>query len=110
MTNSNKLSYFETKLSEEPIEGLLNIEFNGSYALLKYIIQKYKIYNSEITKFITENNYGVTAAIAWRKKGVPPRVWNLIHKDLIMLRCIGRTEENEVMSLKELEKEFECIN
>jgi hypothetical protein len=110
MNDIIKLSYFETKLSQKPIEDLLNINFNGSYALLKYIVQKYEIYNSEITKFITENNYGISATSSWRKKGVPPRVWNLVHKDLIMLRCLGRMKEDEVMTLEQLEREFECIN
>jgi hypothetical protein len=87
----------------------LNTKFEGSYQLLKYIVEKYGIYNSQITKFITENNYGISASSKWRKEKVPNKVWNLVHKDLIMLRLMGKILEHEVMTLEELEAEFNFL-
>lgn len=88
-------------------EETMNITFNGSYALLKYIIEKYGIYNSQITKFITENCYGISASSSWRKIEVPSRVWNIIHKDLIILMLSGKIAEDKVMTLEELNEEFQ---
>jgi hypothetical protein len=89
----------------------LNTSFEGSYQLLKYIVDKYEIYNAQVTKFVTENNYGISATSSWRKKGmVPNRVWNLIHKDLIMLRLLGGIKEDEIMTLEDLEEEFNFLS
>lgn len=89
----------------------LNIKFEGNYSLLKYIIEKYQIYNSQVTKFVSENNYSISSCKTWSKnKAVPPRVWNIVHKDLIMLRCMGKIEEEDVMSLEELEQEFNFLS
>jgi hypothetical protein len=89
----------------------LNTDFEGSYKLLKYIVEKYKIYNAQITKFVTDNNYGISATSSWRKKDVVPnRVWNLIHKDLIMLRLAGKIPEEDIMTLEELQDEFNFLS
>ena len=84
-------------------EDTMNIVFDGSYALLKYIIENNNIYDSQITKFITENCYGISASSSWRKKKVPSRIWNLVHKDLMILRLSGK----DVKTLEELRREFE---
>jgi hypothetical protein len=89
----------------------LNTDFEGSYQLLKYIVEKYEIYNSQVTKFVTENNYGISATSSWRKKDtVPNRVWNLVHKDLIMLRLTGKILEDEVLTLEDLQDEFNFLS
>jgi hypothetical protein len=41
---------------------------------------------------------------------VPNRVWNLIHKDLIMLRLLGGIKEDEIMTLEDLEEEFNFLS
>jgi hypothetical protein len=102
MNNLNK--YFDLNCDD------LNIKFEGSYELLKWIIIKYEIYNSQVTKFITSSSYGISSSSSWRKNGVPPRVWNIMHKDLIMLRVTGKIDDNKVMNLEELAKEFSRIS
>ncbi len=80
----------------------LDIKFEGHYNLLKYILGKYSIYNSQITRFITDNYYGISASSSWRKRKVPALVWNMIHKDLVILRMSGK----DVKTLEELQEEF----
>ena len=86
-------------------EECLDIDFEGSYQLLKWIIEKYGIYNSQITRFITDNFYGISVSSSWRAKKVPKFVWNLIHKDLIIYGMSGK----DVKTLEELQEEFENI-
>ena len=83
----------------------MNIKFHGSYDLLKYIIEKYNIYNSKITQFITDNCYSISASSSWRKKDVPFRVWNIIYKDLLIMRLCGK----DVKMLDELQQEFKSL-
>jgi len=85
----------------------LNTKFSGPYGLLKFIIKKYGLYNCKLSSFICENNYVVSASSGWRKGRVPSRVWNLLHKDLILLNLMGLIKDNEVMTLEDLKKEFE---
>ena len=112
----NELSkYFELNCD------LLNTTFNGSYQLLKYIINKYNIYSyphpknnksaPQITKFATDNGYSTSSCGIWSKKDeVPPRAWNALHKDLIMLRATGKIKDDEVMTLEKLKEEFNKVN
>lgn len=86
-----------------------NIRFTGDYQLLKWIINKYKgrlPYNG-IMDFMNQNLYSAkNTAWFWEKGGVPQRVWNSIHKDLIMARLTGRIKDEEIRTLTELKNEF----
>jgi len=84
----------------------LNIKFNRSYIFFKWILQKYKIqlpYNGEIRQFAITNNYCPKICDQWRNYGVGYRVWNLLHKDLIISFLIGKIDN---LDLYELEREF----
>jgi hypothetical protein len=106
--NINSIPYFSDKDVEKNI---LNIEFRGSYKLLKYIVQKYNLSQGEITRFAVDNNYSIPACQIWnRNNKVPPRLWSVVHKDLIMLRLLGKIEENDVMTLEELREEFNFLS
>jgi hypothetical protein len=84
----------------------LNIKFNRSYIFFKWILQKYKIqlpYNGEIRQFAITNNYCPKICDQWRNYGVGYRVWNLLHKDLIISFLMGKIDN---LDLYELEREF----
>jgi len=84
----------------------LNIKFNRSYIFFKWILQKYKTqlpYNGEIRQFAITNNYCPKICDQWRNYGVGYRVWNLLHKDLIISFLIGKIDN---LDLYELEREF----
>lgn len=103
--NTNALNNYYNFKAED-----LNTKFEGSYELLKYIISKYEIYGSQITRFSTENNYSISSCKTWSKNNkVPIRVWNIIHKDLVMLRLLGKIKEDQVMTLEALENEFQSL-
>jgi hypothetical protein len=84
----------------------LNIKFNRSYIFFKWILQKYKIqlpYNGEIRQFAITNNYCPKICDQWRNYGVGYRVWNLLHKDLIISFLIGKIDTTDFY---QLEREF----
>jgi hypothetical protein len=86
----------------------LTAKFSGSYELLKYIIKKYgqHMYSGQILQFALQNNYTIACSTNWKRNGVQMRVWNALHKDLVILRLSGKVAEDEVMSLKDLKEEF----
>jgi hypothetical protein len=89
----------------------LNIKFNRSYIFFKWILQKYKTqlpYNGEIRQFAITNNYCPKICDQWRNYGVGYRVWNLLHKDLIISFLIGKIDNP--LDLYELEREFLELN
>jgi len=84
----------------------LNIKFNRSYIFFKWILQKYKTqlpYNGEIKQFAITNNYCHKICDQWRNYGVGYRVWNLLHKDLIISFLMGKIDN---LDLYQLEREF----
>jgi hypothetical protein len=86
----------------------LNIKFNGSYYLFRWILKKYKNdlpYNGQIKQFAIQNNYGAGVCDQWRNYGVGNRVWNLLHKDLTILYL---TNKIQVANLFELQKLHEA--
>lgn len=90
-----------------------NLNFNGDYQLLKWIIKKYKDelpYNGEILKFSASLPYSNNMSNNWNLYGVPIRVWNSIHKDITISYLMGKIKEDEFKTLGELKKEFEGIS
>lgn len=87
-----------------------NVEFRGSYSLLKWIIAKYKKelpYNGLILNFIHQIHYTRNVCANWEAYGVPSRVWNSVHKDLIMANLMQRIKDEDVKDLEQLKEEFE---
>jgi hypothetical protein len=81
----------------------LNIDFNGSYDLLVWILKKYKKqlpYNGEIKYFALMNNYTLYCSTHWKHYGVNSRVWNTLHKDLTIAFLMNRIELVELDDLK----------
>lgn len=95
-------------INTNPID--LNIKFNGSYPLFKWILQKYKTqlpYNGEVKQFAIQNNYCPKMSCQWRNYGVGFRVWNILHKDLTIAFLINKIE---ITNVYELEKIFNKKN
>lgn len=85
----------------------LNITFHGSYDLLVWILKKYRNqlpYNGEVKQFVLQNNYTLYCSTHWKKYGVNSRVWNAIHKDLLIAFLMGKIE---IVSLNDLKKMYE---
>lgn len=83
--------------------------FSGSYDLLKFIITKYNIYDSKVSILVTGYNYKDKQRWAdcpkwWHYQGVPLKVWNLLYKDLTILKLQGNINFN---NLEELRDEYE---
>lgn len=86
----------------------LNIKFNGSYQLLKWILRKYTRelpYNGKVKEFSIQNNFSEAICNKWINYGVGNRVWNLLHKDLTILYL---TNKIPTANLFELEKMYEA--
>jgi hypothetical protein len=84
----------------------INIKFNGSYLFFRWVLQHYKNqlpYNGEVKQFAIENNYCPKICDQWRNYGVGYRVWNLLHKDLIISFLIGKID---CADFYDLEREF----
>lgn len=77
--------------------------FAGSYELFKFILKKYGIYNGQPYTFFKKNGY---KCCRWNYSGVPLRVWNLLYKDLVILKLSGIINFN---NLEELRNEYERI-
>ena len=91
----------------------LNISFSGDFELLQHIIDKYKHilgYNTikEITKSLGYKDFK-TCQYRWVDMGVPERVWNSLHKDLLIFHLMGKISSDE-SNLRKLEEEFENIS
>ena len=83
----------------------INIKFNGSYLLFRWILQKYKKqlpYNGEIKQFAIENNYCPKICDQWRNYGVGCRAWNLLNKDLAISFLIGKIDNANVYDLEKM--------
>ena len=81
----------------------LNIKFNGSYNLFKWILNKYRDqlpYNGEVKQFAINNNYCPNICDQWRNYGVGYRVWNLLHKDLTIAFLMNKIEIANVFELQ----------
>ena len=100
-----------TYINHENEDISLTAKFSGSYELLKYIIRKYGkyMYCGQILQFALQNNYTIACSTNWKRNGVQMRVWNALHKDLVILRLSGKVTEDEVMSLEDLKEEFNRI-
>ena len=87
-----------------------NIKFKGEYALLKWIIKRYSSvlpYESSVLTFAKSLPHnGISTGHDWNKYGVPPRVWNSLHKDLVIAHLMGRIKERDIKTLEELKIEF----
>ena len=81
----------------------LTSTFAGSYQLFKFIISKYNIYNSQVKLIARQYGYG-NKRPRWDQYGVPLRVWNLLYKDLTILKLSGNINFN---NLEELYNEYE---
>lgn len=93
-------------INNNPID--LNVHFNGSYKLFKWILKKYKKqlpYNGNVKDFAVSNNYCPQISDHWRYYGVGHRVWNLLHKDLTILFLMNKIE---IANLNELKNMFEA--
>lgn len=83
----------------------LNITFHGSYNLLVWILKKYRNqlpYNGEIKQFVLQNNYTLYCSTHWKKYGVNSRVWNTLHKDLIICFLMNKIENISLSELKQM--------
>ena len=99
-----KSSTVKTMINSKKID--LNIKFNGSYYLFRWILKKYKNelpYIGQIKQFALQNNYVAGVCDQWRNYGVGNRVWNLLHKDLTILYL---TNKIQVANLFELQKMY----
>jgi len=88
---------------------LFNIRFSGDYDLLKWIIKKYKNalpYNGEVLRFSASLPYCKSMCHDWNHYGVPTRVWNSLHKDLVIARLMGKIKDEDVRTLEQLRQEF----
>jgi hypothetical protein len=86
----------------------LSSTFSGSYDLLKYIINKYELYDGQITKLVYKYNFRITCCSEWKNNvGVPLRVWNMLYKDLTILSLSGLIEFD---NLEQLRNEYESIS
>ena len=88
---------------------LFNIRFSGDYQLLKWIIKKYKKalpYNGEVLRFSASLPYCKSMCHDWNNYGVPTRVWNSLHKDLVIARLLGKINDDEIKTLIDLKEEF----
>lgn len=97
-------------LFDEECPESLNTCFKGSYALMKWIVKKYKRelpYCGEILQFGLKNSYSKNISYCWEHYGVPPRAWNSLHKDLVIAHLIGKIKEPR--SLRELKREHDEI-
>lgn len=95
------------------IDKEFNIRFSGSYELLKWVLQKYKSelpYNGEIFRFAVSNRYSENTCNHWSYRGVNERVWNMIHKDLVIANLMGAVKDEDVRDLDCLKKEFEALS
>jgi len=80
-------------------------KFSGSYSFLKYILKKYNLYDGEITKLLKEYSFSVVCSTKWKSYyGVPLRLWNMLNKDLMILKFQGIIEFE---SLETLKREYE---
>lgn len=85
----------------------INVTFQGDYDFLKWIINKYKNqlpYNGEILMFGRKIHYSKNISHSWNRYGVNPRIWNFIHKDLLIAYLSGKI--NEFKTLYELNEEY----
>ena len=88
----------------------LNLNFNGSYQLLKWVVKKYKNelpYGGEILKFSGSLPYSKNMSNNWNLYGVPVRVWNVLNKDITIAYLMGNIKGKDLKTLKELKREFE---
>jgi len=88
-----------------------NLRFSGSYYLLKWILAKYKKelpYGGEIKQFSLQNHYSINICDQWRNYGVGYRVWNIIHKDLLIAHLVGKIESLKDSSLHKLKGDYEA--
>lgn len=87
-----------------------NVKFSGDYDLLKWILVKYKEalpYDGKIESYGQKTFYSEkNISHFWKNRGVPIRVWNQLHKDLTLARLLGRIDEKDIKTLKELESIF----
>jgi hypothetical protein len=85
----------------------LNITFNGKYYFLLWVLKKYKTelpYCGQVKQFALMNNYSEKVCDAWRRYGVGYKVWNILHKDLVILFLVGKIQ---MTSLPELEQAWQ---
>lgn len=91
----------------------LNIEFSGEYNLLKWVLKKYEKalpYKGEILRFARQSGYSKNVSHFWQHYGVQRRAWNVLHKDLVIARLLGKIKDEDVMNLWELKAEFEDMD
>jgi len=86
----------------------LNIDFEGDYAFLKWIIYKHDtvLPYDGIVDYACCNLYTKNSSHFWGQNGVPKRVWNQLHKDLLILGLVGRINYSGIESLEKMRKEF----
>lgn len=83
----------------------LNLHFNGSYSLFRWILRKYKKelpYNGEVKQFALANNYCPKICDHWRNYGVGYRVWNLLHKDLTIAFLMNKINVSNIYDLQNM--------
>lgn len=91
-------------LSNQPAIDL-NIKFKGSYELLCWILKRYKKelpYSGYIGHFATANNYYFSCSKEWKRYGVNYKVWNLLHKDLVIGYLMNKIEVANLNQLQEI--------
>jgi len=90
----------------------LNTKFESDYNFLVFVLKKYKIADGCVKKFAS-NFYclqDVRPIFTWRKKNkVPAKLWNFLHKELILARLTGKIKEDEIMSFEDLQKQFDYL-
>jgi hypothetical protein len=90
----------------------LSTTFAGSYELFDFIIKKYDIYDSDIRNIVRNYNYRINKRNHsdywnWFYYGVPLKLWNLLYKDLMILKLAGIIQFE---SLEKLREEYERLN
>tara|TARA_Y100000385_G_C12880496_1_gene545548 strand:- start:43 stop:324 length:282 start_codon:yes stop_codon:yes gene_type:complete len=88
----------------------IDYNFSGDLQLLSFILDKHKnyLYDGSVKKFIESNKWNNASQLkySWQINGVPPRVWNILHKDLIILRLKGLLNFKD-SNLKDLKEGFQ---
>jgi len=88
----------------------IDYNFSGDLQLLSFILDKHKnyLYDGSVKKFIESNKWNNPSQLkySWSINGVPPRVWNILHKDLIILRLKGLLNFRD-SNLKDLKEGFQ---
>ena len=92
----------------------LNTNFKSTYQVLEYVLNKYNIANGDVRQFAGNNFYNLTdprPVLTWKKNNkVPNKLWNLLHKNLVLLRVSGKIKDSDIMSLEDLEQEFKFLS